>query len=74
MIGKKAPASYTNIDALVDGDVAQFDQNRQLLTTAAKAAEATSLYVGVCKGKVKEVNPTSGALEDKANIEFPQEI
>ena len=74
IIGKQAPASYSNIDALVDGDVALFDQNRQLLTTAALAAKATSLYVGVCKGKVKVANPTSGALEDKPNIEFSQEI
>ena len=74
IIGKAAPASYSNIGALVDGDVALFDQNRQLLATAAAAATASSLYVGVCKGTVKVANPTTGALEDKPNIEFSQEI
>ena len=74
IIGKAAPASYTNIGALTDGDVALFDQNRQLLATAAAAATASSLYVGVCKGTVKVANPTTGALEDKPNIEFSQEI
>lgn len=74
IIGKKAPASYTDIAALADGDVALFDQNRQLLATAAAAATASSLYVGVCKGKVKVANPSTGVLEDKPNIEFSQEI
>lgn len=74
LIGKQVPAAYTNIDALVDGDVAVFDENRQLITEADDAANASSLYVGVCHGKVKVANPSTGALEDKANIEFSTEI
>ena len=73
LIGKQVPASYTNIDALVDGDVALFDQNRQLITTAANASNVTSLYVGVCHGTVS-VNMPDGTIDDKPNIEFSQEI
>ena len=73
LIGKQVPASYTNIDALVDGDVALFDQNRQLITTAANASDVTSLYVGVCHGTVS-VNMPDGTVDDKPNIEFSQEI
>ena len=73
LIGKQVPASYTNIDALVAGDVALFDQNRQLITAAANASDATSLYVGVCHGTVS-VNMPHGTIDDKPNIEFSQEI
>ena len=47
MVGKVAPASYTNVAALADGAVALFDQNRALITTAANAVKAASLYIGV---------------------------
>lgn len=73
IIGKQAPASYTNIDALNAGDVALFDQNRQLITAAANAADATSLYVGVCHGTI-DVTMPDGTVDQKANIEFSQEI
>lgn len=73
LIGKQVPASYTNIEALVDGDVALFDENRELITAAANASDATSLYVGVCHGTVS-VNMPDGTIDDKPNIEFSQEI
>lgn len=73
IIGAKAPASYTDIDSLNAGEIALFDENRQLLTTAAKAADAASLYVGVCRGTIKVTMP-DGTVEDKPNIEFSQEI
>lgn len=47
MVGKVAPASYTDVAALADGAVALFDQNRALITTAANAVNAASLYIGV---------------------------
>ena len=73
MIGKTCPASYTNIAALNEGDVALFDENRQLITTAAAASDASSLYVGVCRGKVNVMMP-DGEVEAQPNIEFSQEI
>lgn len=73
LIGKKCPASYTNVDALAAGDVALFDQNKSLITTTAKAAEASSLYVGVAGEKVNVTMP-GGSVAQKANIEFSNEI
>lgn len=73
LIGKKCPASYTAVDALAAGDVALFDQNKSLITTAAKAAEASSLYVGVAGEKVNVTTP-DGSVAQKANIEFSNEI
>lgn len=73
IIGKQVPASYTDIDALKDGDVALFDQNRQLIKAATDASNATSLYVGVCHGTV-DVTMPDGTVDQKANIEFSQEI
>nr|DAP33928.1 MAG TPA: hypothetical protein [Caudoviricetes sp.] len=73
LIGKKCPASYITVDALAAGDVALFDQNKSLITTAAKAAEASSLYVGVAGEKVNVTMP-NGSVAQKANIEFSNEI
>lgn len=73
LIGKACPASYTNIGALTDGDVALFDENRELIATAAAAVDATSLYVGVCHGTINVTMP-DGDVEAKPNIEFSQEI
>lgn len=73
LIGKKCPTAYTTVDALAAGDVALFDQNKSLITTAAKAAEASSLYVGVAGEKVNVTMP-DGSVAQKANIEFSNEI
>lgn len=73
LIGKKCPTSYTTVDTLAAGDVALFDQNKSLITTAAKAAEASSLYVGVAGEKVNVTMP-DGSVAQKANIEFSNEI
>lgn len=73
LIGKNIPASYTTADALAVGDVALFDQNRAILKTAAEAANATSLYVGVAQNKVNVTMP-DGTVAQKANIKFGNEI
>lgn len=73
LIGKKCPVSYTTVDVLAAGDVALFDQNKSLITTAAKAAEASSLYVGVAGEKVNVTMP-DGSVAQKTNIEFSNEI
>ena len=73
LIGKSCPTSYSNIAALNDGDVALFDENRKLLATAAAAAKAKSLYVGVSHGTVNVTMP-DGDVEAQPNIEFSQEI
>lgn len=73
LIGKKCPASYTTVDALNAGDVALFDQNKAILKTAAEAAKASSLYVGVAGEKINVTMP-DGNVAQKANIEFSNEI
>lgn len=73
LIGKNLPLAYTTADALSAGDVALFDQNRAIIKTAADAAKATSLYIGVAQNKVKVTMP-NGSVADKANIKFGNEI
>lgn len=73
LIGTKCPASYTTAYALNAGEVALFDQNRAILKTAAEAAKASSLYVGVAGPKINVTMP-NGTVAQKANIEFSNEI
>lgn len=73
LIGKKCPASYTTVDDLNAGEVALFDQNKAILKTAAEAAKASSLYVGVAGEKINVTMP-NGKVAQKANIEFSNEI
>ena len=73
LIGKECPASYTTVDALNAGEVALFDQNKAILITAAEAAKASSLYVGVAGEKINVTMP-DGNVAQKANIEFSNEI
>lgn len=73
LIGKECPAIYTTVDALNAGEVALFDQNKAILKTAAEAAKASSLYVGVAGEKINVTTP-DGKVAQKANIEFSNEI
>lgn len=73
LIGTKCPANYTTADDLNAGEVALFDQNRAILKTAAEAAKASSLYVGVAGPKINVTMP-NGTVAQKANIEFSNEI
>lgn len=73
LIGKKCPVSYTTVDALNAGEVALFDQDKAILKTAAEAAKASSLYVGVAGEKINVTMP-NGNVAQKANIEFSNEI
>lgn len=73
LIGTKCPTEYTTADALNAGEVALFDQERAILKTAADAAKASSLYVGVAGPKIYVTMP-NGTVAQKANIEFSNEI
>lgn len=73
LIGKKCPVGYTTVDTLNAGEVALFDQNKAILKTAAEAAKASSLYVGVAGEKINVTMP-DGNVAQKANIEFSNEI
>lgn len=73
LIGKSCPTSYSTVDALKAGEVALFDQNKAILKTAADAAKASSLYVGVAGEKINVTMP-NGTVAQKVNIEFSNEI
>lgn len=73
LIAKTAPAAFTNIDALNDGDIALFDENRALLTSAEKAAAAKEIYIGVCEGK-EDVYNQAGVKSEKPVIRFSMPI
>lgn len=73
LIGKRCPTGYTIVDALNAGEVALFDQNKAILKTAAEAAKASSLYVGVAGEKINVTMP-DGNVAQKVNIEFSNEI
>lgn len=73
LIGTKCPTIYTTADALNAGEVALFNQDRAILKTAAEAAKASSLYVGVAGPKINVTMP-NGTVAQKANIEFSNEI
>lgn len=73
LIGTKCPDSYTTADALNAGEVALFNQDRAILKTAAEAAKASSLYVGVAGPKINVTMP-DGTVAQRANIEFSNEI
>lgn len=73
LIGTKCPTIYSTADDLNAGEVALFDQNRAILKTAADAAKASSLYVGVAGPKINVTMP-NGTVAQKANIEFSNEI
>lgn len=73
LIGKSCPSSYSTVDDLNAGEVALFDQNKAILKTAAEAAKASSLYVGVAGEKINVTMP-NGTVAQKANIEFSNEI
>jgi hypothetical protein len=73
LIGKTCPAPYTTADALAAGDVALFNENKALIKTAAEAATASSLYIGVAGSKINVTMP-DGSVAQKANIDFSNEI
>lgn len=73
LIGKECPDNYTTVDDLKAGEVALFDQNKNILKTAEAAAKASSLYVGVAGEKINVTMP-NGNVAQKVNIEFSNEI
>lgn len=73
MIGKKCPASYTTVDALAKGDVALFDQNKALITTAANAVNASTVYVGVA-GDNMTITLPNGTTATKRMVEYSNAI
>lgn len=68
------PASYTTNEALNAGEVALFDENKNILKTGTDAVAAGTVYVGICKGQMDVINPETGAIDKKKQIEFSAPI
>lgn len=68
------PASYTTAEALGAGEVALFDENKNILKNGTEAVAAGTVYVGICKGQMDVINPQTGAVEKKKQIEFSAPI
>lgn len=73
MIGKKCPASYTTVDALKEGEVALFDENRALIKDQDGALKASTIYVGVCTGDMTVTMP-NGTSPTKKVVEYSNAI
>lgn len=73
LIGKKCPTAYTTVDALAKGDVALFDQNKALITTAANAVNASTVYVGVA-GDNTTITLPNGTTATKRMVEYSNAI
>lgn len=73
LIGTDAPASYTTVDALTEGQIALFDENRAIVKDATAAGKAKELYIGVCEGK-EDVYNEEGTKTTKAIIRYSMPI
>ena len=73
LIGTNCPATYSNEAALAKGDVALFDGNKKLLTSAAEAEAASAVYVGVA-ADTYSVTDNAGTLTTKREIKFSMPI
>lgn len=73
LIGKKCPTAYTTVDDLAKGDVALFDQNKALITTAANAVNASTVYVGVA-GDNMTITLPNGTTATKRMVEYSNAI
>ena len=73
LIGTNCPASYSNEAALAKGDVALFDENKKLLTSANEAEAAKAIYIGVADDTY-QVTDNTGALVTKREIKFSAPI
>lgn len=73
LIGKKCPATYTAVNNLAKGDVALFDQNKALITTAANAVNASTVYVGVV-GDNMTITLPDGTTATNRMVEYSNAI
>lgn len=73
LIGKTVPSSYTTVDALVEGDVALFDGNHNLITSADNVEKVNSVCIGVCEGK-EVVYDIKGQAHTKSVIRYSMPI
>lgn len=73
LIGKTCPTSYTTVGELTQGDVALFDENKNLIGNEAGAAKASTVYIGVVGEKMTITLP-NGESDTKRSVEYSNAI
>lgn len=73
LVGKACPAGYSTVDDLNEGDVALFNEDGAILTSADAAAEATAVYVGVA-GKTFTITSDDGSVQQHVAVEYSNKI
>lgn len=73
LVGTATPTAYTNADALNIGEIALFDQFKNVIKSADEAAKASQVFVGVCEGK-ETVYDEEGTSHEKSVIRYSMPI
>lgn len=73
LIGKMCPESYTTAGKLAQGDVALFDENKNLIVNEAEAVKASTVYIGVV-GENMTIALPDGASKSEHSVEYSNAI
>lgn len=73
LIGKTCPTHYTAVNALTQGDVALFDENKSLIENEASAVKASTVYIGVVGDNMTIALP-DGTSATKRSVEYSNAI
>lgn len=73
LIGKTCPAHYNTVDELTQGDVALFDENKNLIKNEAGAVNASTVYIGVA-GENMTIALPDGTSATKRSVEYSNAI
>lgn len=74
LIGKTCPTSYTTVDALTSGEVALFDENKNLIENEASAVKASTVYIGVAGENMTIALPKGTTSATKRSVEYSNAI
>lgn len=73
LIGKICPESYTTVESLTQGDVALFDENKNLIKNEADAVNASTVYIGVAGENMTIASPDDTSAT-KRSVEYSNAI
>lgn len=73
LIGKTCPTSYTAVNSLTQGDVALFDENKNLIRDEAGAVKASTVYIGVA-GENMTIALPDGTSTTRRSVEYSNAI
>jgi hypothetical protein len=73
LIGKTCPQLYNTVDGLTQGDVALFDENKNLIKNEAAAVNASTVYIGVV-GDNMTITLPNGTSVTRRSVEYSNAI